>query len=166
VCGNVKNRVIGTGKIASLNISDKKGVVKRPVPEVTLVEDWGISGDAHAGKWHRQVSMLSLSSVEKARSWGIDAKFGDFAENITIEGVDVWKLPIGTLAQIGDTVMEVTQIGKECHSGCEIARKTGKCVMPLEGIFLKVIKGGVIKTGDSVIFYSKEKGVSTTPSLR
>lgn len=157
MCGNGKNRVIGTGKIISLNISDKKGVVKRPVSEVTLIENWGISGDAHAGKWHRQVSMLSLSSIEKARSWGIDVKFGDFAENITVEGIDVWKLPVGTLAQIGDTLMKVTQIGKECHDDCEIARKTGKCVMPLEGIFLKVIKGGAIKTGDSVIFYSREE---------
>lgn len=139
-------------KVVSVNISETKGVKKTPVKEIELIENYGVKKDAHAGNWHRQVSMLSTISIEKARKWGIDAGFGDFAENITVEGIELWKLPVGTRVFGKDVEFVVTQIGKECHDGCAIAKATGKCVMPKEGIFLKVIKGGKIKAGDTLIF--------------
>ncbi|HBT39434.1 MAG: MOSC domain containing protein [Thermotoga sp. 50_1627] len=141
------------GKILSVNISKVKGVKKTPAEEIELIENYGVKDDAHAGNWHRQVSMLSVSSIEKARNWGIEANYGDFAENITVDGVDVYRLPVGTKVYINDLVeLEVTQIGKECHDRCAIAKTVGKCVMPVEGIFLKVLKGGKAKAGDKVVF--------------
>ncbi|MGJ8455520.1 MOSC domain-containing protein [Pseudothermotoga sp. U03pept] len=141
------------GKILSVNISKVKGVKKTPVEEIELIENYGVKDDAHAGNWHRQVSMLSLSSIEKARSWGIEVNYGDFAENITVDGVDVYRLSVGTKAYINDLVeLEVTQIGKECHDRCAIAKTVGKCVMPTEGIFLRVLRGGKVKAGDRVLF--------------
>ncbi|WP_448534754.1 MOSC domain-containing protein [Pseudothermotoga sp.] len=141
-----------TAIVLSVNVSKVKGVKKVPQGEIVLVENHGVLGDAHAGDWHRQVSMLSKSSIDKARSWGIDVSFGDFAENITIDGVDVWKLPIGTKVYVNDAILEVTQIGKECHDRCAVAKMVGKCVMPIEGIFLKVLKGGTVKPNDKVVF--------------
>ena len=107
--------------------------------------------DAHAGDWHRQISLLSLSSFEKMRDLGADVYYGDFAENITVDGIDVCTLPIGAKLEVGETLMEVTQIGKECHNkGCAIKQQVGTCVMPKEGIFAKVLEGGMVKVGDAI----------------
>lgn len=133
-------------KILSLNISEKKGEQKKPVQSLELKPDHGIVGDAHAGNWHRQVSLLAEEDINTIRGKGIDIDYGDFAENITTEGVDLASLPIGTRLRLGDAEMEVTQIGKECHHGCAIFQTVGDCVMPRKGIFAKVLKGGVIST--------------------
>jgi len=140
------------GKIVSINISDKKGMRKKPVNEVSLKTDYGIEGDAHASStWHRQVSLLALESIEKMKNKGLNVKPGDFAENITTEGIDLPSLPIGTKIEIGEGVVgEVSQIGKECHTRCAIYYQAGDCVMPKEGIFIKVLNGGKIKNGDKV----------------
>ena len=138
-------------KVLSINISDKKGVVKNPVEEGIFIEEFGLKDDAHSGPWHRQVSLLGIESFKKMTEQGAEGLVpGIFAENITTEGLVLYELPIGTRLAIGETIHEVTQIGKECHTGCEIARKVGKCVMPKEGIFTKVIKGGIIKKGDFI----------------
>lgn len=139
-----------TGKIIAVNVSLNKGERKTPVPEVTLRENHGIEGDAHAGDWHRQVSLLAQESIAKMVALGLDVKEGDFAENITTEGVDLVHLPIGTRMELGETLLEVTQIGKECHNRCAIYYQAGDCVMPKEGIFAKVLKGGVVRPGDTV----------------
>lgn len=139
-------------RILSINISEKKGTVKTPVESAILIENFGLKGDAHAGKWHRQVSMLSKSSIDKMKKLGLNLKYGDFAENITVDSVEVYKFPVGTKVRINEAILEITQIGKECHTGCAIAQQVGKCVMPQEGIFLKVLKGGKISVGDEIIF--------------
>lgn len=141
-----------TGKIVSINISEKKGVRKRPVEEAVINENSGIEGDAHASsKWHRQVSLLALESIKKMQAMGLDVGPGDFAENITTEGLDLPSLPIGTKVDIGSEVVgEVSQIGKECHARCAIYYQAGDCVMPKEGIFIKILKGGKIKVGDTI----------------
>ena len=140
------------GKIVSLNISEKKGVRKKPVNEVSLKTEYGIEGDAHASSsWHRQVSLLAIESVKKMQDMGLDVKPGDFAENITTEGIDLPALPVGTRLMIGDGVkVEVSQIGKECHTRCAIYYQAGDCVMPKEGIFVRVLSGGTIKAGDQI----------------
>lgn len=140
------------GKIVSINTSPKKGMRKKPVPEVEVREGFGIEGDAHASeKWHRQVSLLALESIKKMQDMGLDVGPGDFAENITTEGIDLLSLPIGRQITLGgDIVAEVSQIGKVCHSRCAIYEQAGDCVMPKEGIFVKVLKGGSLKTGDPV----------------
>ncbi|WP_320636296.1 MOSC domain-containing protein [Peptoniphilus sp.] len=135
-------------KVISINKSDTKGVVKIPQDSGEFIENFGLKDDAHAGKWHRQVSLLGVESFNKME--GLNLKYGDFAENLTTEGIVLYELPIGTLLKIGETIQEVTQIGKECHKGCAIKQTVGKCVMPLEGIFTKVIKGGLISVGDSI----------------
>jgi MOSC domain-containing protein YiiM len=141
-----------TGRVVSVNISDKKGVRKKPVGTVTVRKEYGIEGDAHASsEWHRQVSLLALESIEKMRDLGLDVSPGDFAENITTSGLDLVSLPVGTVMAIGDKVLgEVSQIGKECHSRCAIYYQAGDCVMPKEGIFIRVLKGGVVKEGDEI----------------
>jgi MOSC domain-containing protein YiiM len=141
-----------SGKIVSLNISEKKGVRKKPVSEVSLRTGYGIEGDAHASSaWHRQVSLLAVESIQKMRDKGLDVKPGDFAENITTEGIDLLSLPVGTKLTIGENIkVEVSQIGKECHTRCAIYYQAGDCVMPKEGIFVKVLNGGVIKEGDQI----------------
>ncbi|HET6515180.1 MAG TPA: MOSC domain-containing protein [Thermodesulfovibrionales bacterium] len=141
------------GKIVSLNISDRKGVRKRPVRDVLLKAEYGIEGDAHASsEWHRQVSLLAFESIEKMRNMGLDVKPGDFAENITTIGIELTSLPLGTHLTIGDDIeVEVSQIGKECHTRCAIYYQAGDCVMPKEGIFVRVIKGGRVKEGDEII---------------
>lgn len=132
-------------KVVAVNVSEKKGVVKKPVNEINLIEDFGIEADAHAGKWHRQVSLLAVESIEKMKKLGMHKlDFGVFAENITTEGIDLPALPVGTKLEIGETLLEITQIGKECHHGCEIRHIVGDCVMPREGIFARVLKGGKI----------------------
>jgi MOSC domain-containing protein YiiM len=140
-------------KIISINISDKKGVRKKPVDSVVIKENFGIETDAHASdKWHRQVSLLALESIKKMQDKGLDVGPGDFAENITTEGIDLPELPVGTQMTIGMEVeAEVSQIGKVCHNRCAIYHQAGDCVMPKEGIFVKVLKGGTIKTGDKII---------------
>lgn len=140
------------GRIISINISDKKGVRKKPVEEAVVSENCGIEGDAHASSaWHRQVSLLALESIRKMQAMGLDVKEGDFAENITTEGIDLVALPLGTQVSLGsDVVGEVSQIGKECHSRCAIYHQAGDCVMPKEGIFIKVLKGGKVRKGDPV----------------
>ena len=142
-----------SGKVVSVNISGKKGVRKKPVEEVVLKTEYGIEGDAHASsEWHRQVSLLALESIQKMQEKGLDVSPGDFAENITTEGIDLVSLPVGTLMRIGDEVTgEVSQIGKECHTRCAIYYQAGDCVMPKEGIFIRVLNGGKIRKGDRII---------------
>lgn len=140
------------GKIVSINISEKKGVRKKPVDEVLLKTEFGIEGDAHASsEWHRQVSLLAQESIEKMIKMGLSVKAGDFAENITTEGIDLVSMPVGTRMSIGDNVeVEVSQIGKECHTRCAIYYQAGDCVMPKEGIFVRVLKGGRVRKGDDI----------------
>lgn len=139
------------GKVVSVNISEKKGTIKHPVEQIELRKGFGIEGDAHARDWHRQVSLLDLSSFDKMHNnASVELKPGIFAENITTEGVDLWHLPVGTRLEIGDTLLEITQIGKECHRHCQVFRQVGDCVMPREGIFAKVITEGMIKAGQSI----------------
>jgi len=132
--------------------SEKKGTKKKPVAEVTIKEDYGVVGDAHADcTTHRQVSLLAVESIDKMRARGFDLQPGDFAENITTQGIDWVSLPIGTRIKVGDeVVLEMTQIGKECHAACAIRRQVGDCIMPREGIFARVIRGGHVKAGDSI----------------
>lgn len=138
-------------KVKDVCISEKKGEQKHPVDEVMLKVNHGIVGDAHAGNWHRQVSLLAAESVEKVQKMlNFKLKSGDFAENILTEGIELFTLPVGTKLQIGEAVGEVTQIGKECHQGCAIRELAGDCVMPREGIFIKVLKEGKVKAGDEI----------------
>ncbi len=139
-------------KIVSLNVSISKGIEKKPVDEVTLRVDYGIVGDAHARNWHRQISLLGVESVNKMLidRPDIDLPPGAFAENITTEGIDLVSLPVGTRLISGQTELEVTQIGKKCHDKCNIAKKVGNCIMPKEGIFVKVISPGTLRPGDDI----------------
>lgn len=131
-------------KVIAVCISEEKGTQKHDVKEVTLVPDYGIENDAHAGKWHRQVSLLNFEKIEDFRAKGVDVDFGAFGENIVIDEIDFRTLPIGTRFEIGDALLELTQIGKECHSHCAIYHAVGDCIMPREGVFTEVIKGGNI----------------------
>lgn len=137
-------------QLLAVCISTNKGERKTPVTEVELRRDHGIVGDAHAGDWHRQVSLLAKESIDKMRALGLDVDNGDFAENLTTQGIDLPKLPVGTKLQIGESLLEVTQIGKECHNRCAIYYQAGDCVMPKEGIFAKVLEEGILKPGDKV----------------
>jgi cyclic pyranopterin phosphate synthase len=130
--------------VVSVNISEKRGVVKKPVERITLKKDHGVVGDAHAGNRHRQVSLLASEDIDSMKDTGADLSFGDFAENITTKGVELHRLPIGSRIKINDAVLEVTQIGKECHKGCAVMRKVGDCIMPKRGIFAKVIEEGEV----------------------
>lgn len=142
--------------IVSINISEQKGTYKLPQTEGNLKINHGLVGDAHAGNWHRQVSLLAIESIDKMKNMGIpDLVPGMFAENITTEGIVLYEIPIGTQIQVGEAILEVTQIGKECHNDCEIMQKVGRCIMPTEGIFAKVIVEGVIKKGDEVKICNK-----------
>jgi MOSC domain-containing protein YiiM len=139
-----------TAEVVAVCISINKGERKTPVAQVELQENHGIVGDAHAGEWHRQVSLLALESIEKMQRMGLDVDAGDFAENLTTRGIDLPSLPIGTRLAVGDVLIEVTQIGKECHTRCAIFNQAGDCVMPKEGIFARVLRGGVVKPGDRI----------------
>ncbi len=136
------------GTVVSLNISAKKGVNKEPVEQVTLSVGHGIEGDAHAGPWHRQVSLLAEEAIEFMRRKGLELEPGAFAENITTSGIDLASLPVGTRLRSGSVELEVTQIGKKCHKGCAIFQQVGDCIMPREGIFARVISGGILRRGD------------------
>ena len=139
------------GKVIAINRSEKKGVMKTPIGEGVFIEKFGLECDAHGGDWHRQVSLLGQESIDKMVALGAgELEPGNFAENITTEGITVYELPVGTRLKIGETLQEVTQIGKQCHKGCEIAKKVGDCVMPREGIFTIILKGGVVKPGDTI----------------
>lgn len=144
-------------KVISVNISESKGTIKTPVEKINLKKDHGIIGDAHAGNWHRQVSLLAVESLDKMRSKLPELKPGDFAENIMTEGVELHLLPVGTVLDIGNCQLEVTQIGKECHKGCQIRTITGECIMPTEGIFAIVKKEGCIYPGDEIKIQSTNK---------
>lgn len=137
------------GTVHAICISEKKGTQKYEIPEVKVIEDFGLENDAHAGKWHRQVSLLGLERIEEFRARGADIPFGAFGENLVISGFDFKFLPIGTKFQCNDVVLELTQIGKECHHGCQIRRQMGDCIMPREGVFCKVLKGGTIRKNDN-----------------
>jgi MOSC domain-containing protein YiiM len=138
-------------RIVAVSVSRKKGEKKINVDQARLIPDHGLDRDAHAGDWHRQVSLLDMQSIAKIQDKGLDVDPGNFAENITTEGLQLWKLPIGTRMRLGDAVLvEVTQIGKECHNRCAIFHQVGDCVMPREGIFAKVLEPGTIRPGDSI----------------
>ena len=139
-------------KIIAVCKSEKKGTTKEDVNEGYLQQDYGLAGDAHADCCtHRQVSLIAIESINKMRSLGFDVGPGVFAENLTTEGIDLVSLPIGTEASIGkEVILEVTQIGKDCHTGCAIYRQIGKCIMPKEGVFAKVVRGGLVRTGDQI----------------
>ncbi|MCX5976222.1 MAG: molybdopterin-binding protein [Coprothermobacterota bacterium] len=139
------------GTIAAVNRSQRKGTRKEEIQEGLLVAYFGLEGDAHAGPWHRQVSLLAEESIAKMRSRGIELGFGDFAENLATRGLDLPKLPVGTRLGVGaEALLEITQIGKECHQSCEIRRQVGDCVMPREGIFARVLSGGTVRAGDPI----------------
>ncbi len=138
------------GKVISVNVSDNKGEKKHNIERCRLLEGHGLDSDAHAGPWHRQVSLLAAESIEKIRKMGLDVKPGDFAENLTTEGIELPTLPIGTRLRVGEVLMKVTQIGKECHTRCAIFYQVGDCVMPKEGIFTEVLAGGEVRVGDEV----------------
>ena len=138
------------GSLKAICISEKKGTQKHEIDSALLIEDWGIEQDAHAGKWHRQVSMLSYEKIEEFRAKGAEVDFGAFGENLIVEGFDLRTIPVGTKFQIGEALLELTQIGKECHSHCEIYKVMGDCIMPREGVFTKVLKGGTIRPGDTI----------------
>lgn len=138
------------GKIHAICISEQKGTQKHTVDSAVFVENWGIASDAHAGKWHRQVSLLGLEKIEAFREKGGDVKFGDFGENLVVEGFDFRNLPVGSYFRCGEVLLRMTQIGKECHSHCQIFHRVGDCIMPREGVFAEVLHGGIIHTGDEL----------------
>ena len=149
------------GKIMAVNISEERGTQKKNVHSARLIEDWGIEHDAHAGKWHRQVSLLSYEKIEEFRKKGAPVDEGAFGENLIIQGIDLRHLPVGTRLACGEVLLEVTQIGKQCHNGCEIFRLMGDCIMPREGVFTRVLKGGTIRVGDDLRIQAEEAGGST-----
>lgn len=139
------------GKVVAISVSHRKGITKINVNSAKLIEDWGIEGDAHAGKWHRQVSLLANESIDKMRKAGLpNLRAGAFAENITTEFLNIPKMKIGTKLKLGEAELEITQIGKECHDKCAIYARVGDCVMPREGIFARVVKSGNIKVNDEI----------------
>ncbi|MFR1051925.1 MAG: molybdopterin-binding protein [Oscillospiraceae bacterium] len=146
-------------KIKAICISEKKGTQKHPVDSANLVEDWGIEGDAHAGHWHRQVSLLSFEKVEAFRARGARVDFGAFGENLVVEGFDFRALPVGTRFQCGGVLLEMTQIGKECHAHCAIYQVMGDCIMPREGVFARVIQGGELHVGDELTLLPPDPAV-------
>ena len=138
------------GTVVAVCTSPAKGMQKTDVKEAVFIEDFGIEGDAHAGKWHRQVSLLSYDKIRAFQERGARVGHGAFGENLVVEGIDFRTLPVGTRLDCGDVVLEITQIGKECHHGCQIFQKMGDCIMPREGVFARVIRGGRIREGDEL----------------
>ena len=141
------------GKVMAVNISVKRGTQKVNVHTVKLIENYGLENDAHAGNWHRQVSLLSYEKIEEFKAKGAPVKDGAFGENLIVQGFDFKTLPVGTRLKCNDVILEFTQIGKECHSHCEIFKKMGDCIMPREGVFTRALHGGVIKEGDEMTCY-------------
>jgi molybdopterin adenylyltransferase len=148
-------------RVVAVSISATKGVKKDNVTEARVLVNFGLEGDAHAGDWHRQVSLLAVESIDKMRQRGLDLKSGDFAENLTTQGIDLPLLPVGTKLRIGEEVeLEVTQIGKACHHGCAIKQAVGDCVMPREGIFARVLRGGLVHPNDIIEVLDVPSGTS------
>ena len=139
------------GKVIAICISEKRGTEKKNIRECNIIEGFGLENDAHGGNWHRQVSLLSYSKVLDFNAKGGNVEDGAFGENILVEGIDFKTLPIGILFKCNDVVLELTQVGKECHAHCEIYKRVGDCIMPREGVFAKVIHGGKIKVGDDLV---------------
>lgn len=144
------------GEIKAICISERRGTAKHPVETARLLEGYGIEGDAHGGNWHRQVSLLGLEKIEDFRKRGAKVEFGAFGENIVAEGIDFRCLPVGSWIGMGEAVLELTQIGKECHTHCAIYHSVGDCIMPREGVFARVLKGGIIRAGDRVEVLERE----------
>lgn len=139
--------------VVAVSISENKGQRKTPVDSVDLQENHGVVGDAHAGEWHRQVSLLAIESIEKMQRLGLAVDSGDFAENVTTRGIALSSLPLGARIALGEALIEVTQIGKQCHDRCAIYRTAGDCVMPREGIFARVLRGGTVRPGDALFVF-------------
>ena len=137
-------------EVIAVCVSERKGIRKKEVPQIELRRGHGILGDAHAGNWHRQISLLGEESIDKMRAFGLTLTPGAFAENIVTRGIELKALPVGTLLRVGETLLQVTQIGKECHSDCAIKKATGSCVMPTDGIFAVVVEEGSIRPGDRI----------------
>ncbi len=144
------------GKVIAVCVSEKKGTQKKNVDSAQLVADWGIEHDAHAGNWHRQVSLLSYEKVEEFRARGAVVDDGAFGENLVISGYDFKTLPVGTKFRCGDVLLELTQIGKECHAHCAIYHAMGDCIMPREGVFTRVLRGGVVSVGDEFVIAEED----------
>lgn len=144
------------GNVIAVCISEKKGVQKKNVGSARFIEDWGIENDAHAGKWHRQVSLLSHDRVEEFRARGAVVEDGAFGENLVVSGFDFKNLPVGTKFRCNDVLLEMTQIGKQCHAHCEIYKIMGDCIMPREGVFARVLHGGTISAGDTLSIVEEE----------
>ncbi|MCL2802183.1 MAG: molybdopterin-binding protein [Treponema sp.] len=148
------------GKVLAVCTSSEKGTPKRSAGSAELVTGFGLAGDAHAGDWHRQISLLSFQKIEDFRAKGAKVEFGDFGENLVIDNIDFIKLPVGTALKCGNVILEITQIGKECHSHCAIYNQMGDCIMPREGVFAKVVNGGLINVGDEMIVCRSDKSQS------
>ncbi len=138
------------GTIHGICVSEEKGTAKHTIPAVDVIESWGLDGDAHAGTWHRQVSLLGLEQIEAFRARGVNVAFGAFGENLIVEGFHLRTLPVGTRLRAGEVLLEITQIGKECHAHCAIRQATGDCIMPREGVFARVLHGGTLHVGDEI----------------
>ena len=138
------------GKVIAVCISEKRGTQKKNIGKALFRENWGIENDAHAGDWHRQVSLLSYDKIQAFRARGAEVDDGAFGENLVVEGIDFRSLPVGTLLECNGVLLEVTQIGKECHSHCQIYQEMGECIMPTEGVFARVLIGGTISVGNQM----------------
>ena len=147
------------GKVIAICTSKYKGTLKEEVKEANFIEDFGIEGDAHAGKWHRQVSLLAFEKIDDFRNKGGNVDFGAFGENLVVDGIELHKLPVGQQLQVGEVLLEVTQIGKECHDKCAIYYQVGECIMPKNGIFTRVLKGGKVKVGDKCTLIDSGKKI-------
>lgn len=144
-------------KVMAVCISERKGIRKHAVPEIAVRKEHGIVGDAHAGNWHRQISLLAKESIDRMRAMGLSLTDGAFAENIVTEGIELKTLPVGTLLRVGEALLRVTQIGKECHNDCAIKAATGTCVMPTDGIFAVVVEEGTIRPGDGISIEEEQR---------
>ena len=146
-------------KVLAICISKHIGTLKNEVSEANFIEEFGIEGDAHAGKWHRQVSLLAFEKIDDFRNKGGNVDFGAFGENLVVDGIELHKLPVGQQLQVGEVLLEVTQIGKECHDKCAIYYQVGECIMPKNGIFTRVLKGGKVKVGDKCTLIDSGKKI-------
>lgn len=153
-CGKLEDNIGHMGTVMAVCISEKRGTQKRNVEKGNLIVDFGLEGDAHAGNWHRQISLLSYDEIEAFRKKGADVDLGDFGENLVVSGFDFKTLPIGTKLQCKQAILEITQIGKECHHHCQIYEIMGDCIMPREGVFAKVLQSGTIQIGDEMYIVS------------